>query len=113
MRGQSGNWLSYLDAKSVFPRKIKAGVIYTMNVSEEMAAERGYPPLFKATEATLRMVLGSAETFCCYDTLQFADYSKVVMEYLDLAKKVARREKVFPEDCQKAFELGCRIVSKV
>jgi multimeric flavodoxin WrbA len=99
--------------KSVFPKKIKAGVIYTMNVSEEMAAERGYPLLFKATETTLRMILGDAETFCCYDTLQFADYSKFVMEYMDPAKKAERREKVFPEDCQKAFELGCRIVSKV
>lgn len=97
--------------KSVFPRKIKAGVIYTMNVSEEMAAECGYPPMFKATETTLHMILGEAETFCCYDTFQFPDYSKVIMEYLDPVKKAARRETVFPEDCRKAFEFGCRIAS--
>ena len=98
--------------QSVFPRKIKTGVIYTMNVSEEMAAERGYPPIFNSTEASLRMVLGSAETFCSYDTLQFQDYSKVVMEYMDPAKKAERREKVFPDDCRKAFEFGCRLASK-
>jgi hypothetical protein len=104
--------IDYKPPQSVFPRKIKTGAIYTMNVSEEMAAECGYPPMFNATEASLRMVLGSAETFCCYDTLQFQDYSKVVMEYMDPAKKAERREKVFPDDCRKAFEFGCRLASK-
>jgi len=98
--------------RSVFPRKIRTGIIYTMNVSEEMSAERGYGTMFNSTEASLRMVFGAAETFCCYDTYQFPDYSKVVMEYMDPDKKAARREEVFPEDCRKAFEFGCRIASK-
>ena len=98
--------------RSVFPRKIRTGIIYTMNVPEDMIAERGYGAMFSSTEASLRMVFGAAETFCCYDTYQFPDYSKVVMEYMDPAKKAARREKVFPQDCRKAFEFGCRIASK-
>jgi multimeric flavodoxin WrbA len=98
--------------KSVFPRKIKAGIIYTMNAPVEMIVERGYGAMFNSTEASLSMVFGSAETFCCYDTYQFPDYSKVVMEYMDPAKKAARREKVFPDDCRKAFEFGCRLASK-
>jgi multimeric flavodoxin WrbA len=98
--------------RSVFPRKIRTGIIYTMNVPEEMIAERGYGAMFNSTEASLRMVFGTAETFCCYDTYQFPDYSKVVMEYMDPAKKAARREEVFPVDCRKAFEFGCRIASK-
>ena len=98
--------------RSAFPRKIRTGIIYTMNVPEEMIAERGYGSMFNSTEATLRMIFGSAETFCCYDTYQFPDYSKVVMEYMDPAKKAERHEKVFPEDCRKAFEFGYRIASK-
>jgi multimeric flavodoxin WrbA len=98
--------------RSVFPRKIQTGIIYTMNATEEMSAERGYGAMFSSTEATLRMVFGAAETLCCYDTYQFPDYSKVVMEYMDPAKKAARREQVFPVDCGKAFELGCRMTSK-
>lgn len=94
------------------PRRIRTGVIYTMNVTEETSVERGYEKIFSSTEESLRMVFGEAETFCCYDTYQFPDYSKVVMEYFDPAKKAVRHEKVFPEDCQKAFEFGCRIVSK-
>ncbi len=101
-----------LPPRSAFPRKIRTGLLYTMNVPEEMCAERGYEAMFNTTEASFRMVFGAAETFCCYDTYQFADYSKVIMEYMDPVRKAARREEVFPEDCRKAFDFGCRIASK-
>jgi multimeric flavodoxin WrbA len=95
--------------RSLFPRRIKTGMIYTMNATEEMSAERNYDLMFNSTEAYLRMVFGEAETFCCYDTYQFPDYSKVIFEYMDPAKKALRRKEVFPDDCRKAFEFGCRI----
>ncbi|MBK5275938.1 MAG: flavodoxin family protein [Desulfuromonadales bacterium] len=98
--------------RSVFPRKIRTGLIHTMNVTEEMSIARGYGAMFKSTEASFRMIFGEAETFCCYDTYQFPDYSKVVMEYMDPAKKAARREEVFPDDCWKAYEFGCRLASE-
>lgn len=99
-------------ARSLFPRKIRAAIIYTMNASEEMSVTRGYPPIFEFTENYLRLVFGEAETLCSYDTLQFPDYGKVVMETMDAAAKLARREQVFPQDCQRAFELGRRIASR-
>ncbi len=92
--------------RSIFPRRIRTGVIYTMNVTEQMGQERGYGPMFGMTEGSLRMIFGEARTLCCYDTYQFPDYSKVVMEYADPAHKAARRQTEFPVDCQKAFELG-------
>jgi len=102
-----------LPPRSVFPRKIKTGIIYTMNINEEMCDERGLRTMFKSTEASFRMIFGEAvETFCCYDTYQFPDYSKVVMEYMDPAEKAKRREQMFPNDCRKAFEFGCRIANK-
>jgi multimeric flavodoxin WrbA len=96
-----------------FSKKIRTAMIYTMNVTEKMCAERGYNAMFTATEATFRMAMGSAETLCSYDTYQFPDYSKVVMAYADPVKKAERREKIFPEDCRKAFELGCRLALKI
>jgi multimeric flavodoxin WrbA len=96
---------------STFPRKINTAVIYTMNATEKMSHERSYEVLFNTTETYLRMVFGEAETFCCYDTDQFPDYSKVIMEYYDPAKKAERRKEVFPDDCRKAFALGCRLYS--
>jgi multimeric flavodoxin WrbA len=99
--------------RSAFPRRIKTGIIYTMNVNEEMSAERGYGAMFSANEALFcRTLGGAAETLCSYDTYQFPDYSKVIMEYMDPAKKAARRKEVFPDDCRKAFELGCRLAAK-
>jgi multimeric flavodoxin WrbA len=98
--------------RSLFPRRIKTATIYTMNVTEEMSATLGYELMFKSTEERFRMVFGEAETFCCYDTYQFPDYSKVVMELFDPTKKATRREKEFLDDCRKAFELGSRIASK-
>jgi multimeric flavodoxin WrbA len=99
--------------RSAFPRRISTGIIYTMNATEEMSAERGYGAMFSSTEASFYRIFGGpVETFCSYDTYQFPDYSKVVMEYMDPAKKAVRRKEVFPDDCRKAFELGCRIASK-
>jgi multimeric flavodoxin WrbA len=96
--------------RSLFPRRIRTGIIYTMNVAEGVAEER-YGAMFKSIEFSVRNILGPAETLCAYDTHQFPDYSKVVMEYMDPAKKKERREKLFPEDCGKAFDLGRRLVS--
>ncbi|MBI5439912.1 MAG: flavodoxin family protein [Deltaproteobacteria bacterium] len=97
---------------SLRSRRIRTGLIYTMNVPEEAASARGYDALFRGTEGSFRLFVGEAETLCAYDTYQFPDYSKVVMEFLDPAEKAARREQVFPEDCRKAYELGARIGSK-
>ncbi len=98
--------------RSLFPRRIRTGMIYTMNATGEMSAELRYNVMFKTAEASLGMVFGQAETLCCHDTLQFPDYSKVVMEYMDPAEKEKRRREVFPEDCRRAFDLGSRIASK-
>lgn len=96
--------------RSIFPRTIKTAVVYTMNVTEELSKQIGYGAMFNATEAALSRAFGAeAETLCCFDTLQFADYSKVIMEYMDPAHKMARRTEVFPEDCQRAFDMGQRL----
>jgi multimeric flavodoxin WrbA len=121
---QSGEMRSFLERllfaplvysdppRTAFPRRIRTGVIYTMNAPEEAIVQLGYEALFRSTEATLARILGEAETLCSYDTYQFPDYSKVVMERMDPVEKAERREQVFPEDCRKAFEFGRRLASK-
>lgn len=98
--------------RSLFPRKLRTAMIYTMNVSEEMSKQRGYQAMMSATEASLKMILGEAETLCSYDTYQFPDYAKVVMEHFDPEKKALRRKEIFPADCRKAFDLGQRLAAK-
>jgi multimeric flavodoxin WrbA len=98
--------------RSLFPRKLRTAMIYTMNVSEEMSAQIGYQAMMSATEASLKRIFGEAETLCSYDTYQFPDYSKVIMEHFDPEKKALRRKEIFPIDCQKAFDLGHRLAEK-
>lgn len=92
-----------------FPRTIKTGFVYTMNVTQSVCRER-YQPMIDYTEGVIARLFGHAETFCCYDTRQMEDYSQIVMEYMDPAHKLKRHQEVFPEDCRRAFEFGAQLV---
>ena len=107
-------YLTYTDPpKSLFPRKIKTGFIYTMNTTEGQMQERGYLHLFKHHEMLLRMIFGASEYISCFDTYQFDDYSKVVSDRFDSKTKEHRHKEIFPKDCEKAFELGVRFTKSV
>jgi len=94
---------------TLFPKKIKTGFIYTMNVQEEQSKEYGYEQVFKTNELYVNLLLGSAETLCAFDTCQVDDYSKVVIESFDPIHKARRRAEVLPVERQRAFELGKRL----
>lgn len=83
---------------SLFPKKITTGFIYTMGVPEESLAERGYSIQFTNIEQLLTLVFGSSEKLLSFDTHQF-----------DIKKN---KQEVSPLDCQKAFDLGARLVRK-
>lgn len=103
-------WLTYTDPPgSLFPRKIPAAFIYTMNITEELMNEWGYKMRFAATEGLLTRMFGQSEFLISSDTYQFEDYSKVVAPRFDPEKKLKRRNEIFPGDCQKAFDMGVRL----
>ena len=93
---------------SLFPKKIKTGFIYTMNITEEVMLEWGYVEHFKRHDITLKRIFGDSEYMCSFDTYQFDDYSKMVATRFDPVKKAQRRREIFPKDCGKAFEMGVR-----
>ena len=96
---------------SIAPRKLATAFLYTMNVDEEWSKRLAYEDLFNSHARYLETTFGQpSEILCCFDTYQFADYSKVLMEAFDPARKAQRREEVFPLDCQKAYELGAGLV---
>jgi multimeric flavodoxin WrbA len=97
--------------KSLFPKKIPTAFIYTMNVDENSMYERQYDKQIALNEMFLTSVFGSTETLCSFDTYQFEDYSKVFAPRFDAEIKLKNRQEVFPTDCQKAFEMGVRLVS--
>jgi multimeric flavodoxin WrbA len=98
---------------TLFNRKIATGFIYTMNVGESRMIDVGYDQLFKSTEMTMGRIFGAAEYLTATDTYQFDDYAKYEVTAFDEHEKQKRRQEVFPKDCQKAFEMGSRLVQKI
>jgi multimeric flavodoxin WrbA len=98
--------------RSLFPRKINTGFIYTMNARQEGMKPSGQEGRVTQNERLLQMLFGASESLCSYDTYQFEDYSKVVADLFDVEQKKKRREEVFPKDCAKAFEMGVRLAKK-
>ncbi len=94
---------------SIFPGKLKVGLMYTMNISEKDLATYNYDKMFAASQDSLSRVFGNCELLLCTDTYQFSDYSKYVSTSWDPEAKKKRREEVFPQDCKRAFELGAKL----
>lgn len=94
---------------SLFGRSIPTAFIYTMNVSEDTMKEFCYTVPIGLNENVLGRTFGKAESLCCFETLQFEDYDKVVFSYFDPEERRERHRTVFPEDCRKAYELGARL----
>lgn len=102
-------YLAYTNPpQSLFKKKIKTVFIYTMGIPEEQLSEYGYKQQFDTNEYILKVLFGHSESLLSMDTYQFKDYSKVVATRFDPEHKAKRRKEVFPEDCQKAFDIGAR-----
>lgn len=56
--------------------------------------------------------IGPAELIEANATLQFDDYSKYDASMFDVEDRIKRHNEVFPQDCQRAFEMGKRAVEE-
>ncbi|MDF2572177.1 MAG: NADPH-dependent reductase [Sporomusa sp.] len=83
-----------------------------MNIKEDMLHEWGYDRILPSTEKAFARTFGATESLFVTDTYQFSDYSKYVVTAFDEAAKAKRRQEVFPKDCEKAFDMGVRFVTK-
>jgi len=100
-------------ARTLFPRKIKSGFIYTMNVGTEQFDEVKYPVHLETNAFALSMIFGQQpETLLACATKQFDDYSKYVFSMGDPVERVKKADQTFPEDCQKAYDFGARLAVK-
>ncbi len=93
--------------RSLAPKK-QVGLIFTMNLSDSIAKDRGYDYIFESTARTFRMLFGSAEILSSTDTLQFENYSDYVAPLFNEEEKKRRHEEEFPKDCKRAFDLGVK-----
>lgn len=84
-----------------------------MNIKENMLQEWGYDRVFLTNEKTFARIFGWSESLIATDTYQFSDYSKYITTAFDENAKAKRRQEVFPKDCEAAFDMGVRFVTKV
>jgi len=101
-----------IDAQTFYPRNIPVGFIYTMNITEDLFETVGINKLIESNEWVATRIFGYSESLCSTDTYQFDDYSKYVSSIFNPQEKAKKRKEVFPQDCQKAFEMGARFVKR-
>ena len=83
-----------------------------MGAEDENFDLYGLNKVFELNEGVATRIFGYSESLCSTDTYQFDDYSKYVSDRFDPAEKAKRRAEVFPQDCEKAFEMGVRFVKR-
>ena len=98
--------------RSLYPRNIPIGYIYTTGAKEENFDVFGLHKVIELNEGVATRIFGYSESLYSTDTYQFDDYSKYVADRFDPEEKAKRREEVFPKDCEKAFEMGIRFIKR-
>lgn len=96
---------------SLAPKKMPTACIYTMNVTEEVMGEHGYPAHLGVMEGFVERVFAKPAIVYVNDTYQFHDYSKYKVECFSETEKARRREEHFPLDCRAAFEIGAGLAA--
>jgi len=99
------------DMISLFPKRIPTGFIHTAGGDENHLKAMGVERHIRSNEMMLKMVFGFVESLIVTDTLHVDDYSKYVMPF-EAEEKMRRHKEVFPLDCEKAFEMGARLIQE-
>lgn len=101
------------EIRTLAKKEISIGYIYTMNETKERMVELGYPQILKFVEDYLVKFYGYCETLGVYNTYQFSDYTKYVNTRFDGKEKAKVLKEQFPLDCQKAYDLGARLIQNL
>jgi len=88
--------------RSLATKKVDVVTIYTMNAKKEFAPVKAMDNV----DMFLGHIFSTPHRLCSYDTYQFSDYSKYVVDVFNEAEKASQRENEFPKDLQKAYTLG-------
>jgi len=101
-------YLNYGNLSSNFPKKISLGLIYTMAADDQQAKSfKGY---FQFHHMIFSMLFSSVETLVSVDAFHVKDYSEIVADAIEpwVARKLKHQQEEFPQDCEKAFEMGAK-----
>ncbi len=99
------------EPSTLFPRRIKTAMVYTMGLPEAVALKRGYDRLFERATYFMGRVFGHCELFVYDEARLFAEPSKYFCPKIDSKARQEHHEQIFPKECERAFELGKRLAS--
>jgi len=102
---------SYEGKPSSFPKKVNTAFIFTMNAPAFSLPLIGYTKMIRDIKKLLKRIFGNAVSLVATSTYQFDDYGKYAMTLFSGAKRKKRRDTVFPDDINKALDLGKRLCS--
>ncbi len=88
--------------RTLAPRETKVVTIYTMNTSKDFAPVGAMDNI----DMFLGHVFSKPRRLCAYNTYQFSDYSRYVVEVFDEQEKACYREQYWPGDIAQAFAFG-------
>ena len=88
--------------RSLATKKALVVTIYTMNTNKKFAPVKA----MNNVDMFLGHIFSPPQRLCSYDTYQFSDYSKYVVDVFNEAEKAKQRENQFPKDLHKAYTLG-------
>ncbi len=125
----SPNYLSELTAsfRALYERLIFQNLTYNLEqpccnehpvpvllIMTSNSLEGMYADMLKGYQQALNRFVGPTEVFVSGNTLQLKDYSSTDWEWtmFDPKSKLERHEKIFPEECRKAYELGVSLARK-
>ena len=94
------------DGACAYDKKVKVGLIYTMNCPDE----HFYDSLIAGHKGTFERFFGETKVVCATETLQFDNYDLYVGDMFDVPRRQEKHEKIFPEDCRRAFQMGEELV---
>ena len=100
--------MSYDDGSSYYTGKVNVGIFYTMNAPLEFY-EQSMKDSLATTEYLFSFLNGEIVTYPVCDTIQVSDYSKFNMAGFSQELKEKQWILQFPNDLEKAFELGAEL----
>lgn len=106
------NFLYNKEFTTFFPKKIPAGFIYTMGISESMMKSWALKETLQSIENLISHMIGPLEALYSFDAYQFDDYAKYEADRFDEPARKKTHDKQFPLDCQKAYDLGVSFASR-
>ena len=101
--------LSYDDYSNYFKGKVNAGIIYTMNATEEQYIQYGMKSKLEGEAGFFRCLNGDLRILASHDTLQVKDYSKYNMGAYSEAHKLEVHNTKFQADLEAAFKMGAEL----